>query len=326
MTFLETKAARVFAAGDIIFQEKDPGSSMFIIQSGEVEVSSVKNNQKVVYAHLSKGAIFGEMALIDGLPRSATVTALRQTSCIEMSRMLFQKNLEGLPPWMTSFFQILAERLREANKKAETLTTHDNSRQVIMMVSNILLSTEPNALDEVITPWKPLVKDISILLNLPTDQVDNVLNKITLTPMAKSELNFEKGRVLIMKDFNRFKFFADYCRAQFIEKQGNEVPLEFRKFSEKESIVISFLYKIMREQRWEPEIEQHLFEEWFDEQHEQPLTDFKRELRQFRDQELIKSRLDQDDVKVYVVNKEKLQTLHSMNETITEFEKMDSKL
>ncbi|MEA3286210.1 MAG: cyclic nucleotide-binding domain-containing protein [Candidatus Marinimicrobia bacterium] len=326
MTFLEKKSAREFEEGEIIFKEHDPGSSMFIIQSGAVEVSSIKNNQKVVYAHLKTGAIFGEMALIDGQPRSATVTSLRKTRCIEMSRMLFQKHLDGLPPWMTSFFQILAERLREANKKADTLNTHDNSRQIIMMVSSILSNIEPNALDEVITPWKPLANDISILLNLPTKQVDQVLNKITLTPMAKSEMSYEKGRILVMRDLNQFKFFADYCRSRFIEKQGNEVALEFRKMDQKEADVISFLHKIMREQRWEPEIEQHLFEERFNEVHELSLTDYKRELKQFRDSDLISSKLDKDDVKMYVVNKEKLQTLNSMNETIAEFEQMDSKL
>ena len=326
MTFLESKALRKFEAGETIFKERDPGRSMFIIQSGAVEVSSIKNDQKVVYAHLKTGAIFGEMALIDGQPRSATVTTLRPTRCIEMSRMLFHKNMEGLPPWMTSFFQILAERLREANKKADTLTTHDNSRQVIMMVSNMLSNVEPNALDEVITPWKPLVNDISILLNLPVEQVDKVLNKITLTPMAKSEMSYEKGRVLIMRDLNQFKFFADYCRSRFVEKQGHEAALEFRKINNKEADVIGFLYKIMREQRWEPEIEQHLFEERFNELHELPLADYKRELKQFRDNDLIASRLDKEDVKMYVVNKEKLQTLHSMHETITEFEQIDSKL
>ncbi len=326
MNFLEKKSTREFAEGDVIFKEKDPGSSMFIIQSGEVEVSAIKNKQKVVYAHLGKGAIFGEMALIDGYPRSATVTALKRTVCIEMSRMLFQKNLEGLPSWMSSFFQILAERLREANKKADTLTDRDNSRQVVLMVSSILAAMEPNALDEIITPWKPLAQDISLLLNLPYEQVDQVLNKITLTPMAKSELNYEQGRILIMKDYSRFKFFAEYCKSRFMEKQGKEVPVHFQKMSEKEIDIIAFLHKIMREQRWEPEIEQHLFEERFNEVHKLPFSDYRIELKKFRNSEMITSRLDGDDVKVYIINKDKLQTLVSMTETLKEFQQMDTKL
>ena len=326
MNFLEKKGVRNFDEGDVIFHEGDPGSSMFIIQTGEVEVSAIKNKQKVVYANLGKGAIFGEMALIDGHPRSATVVAMRPTQCIEMSRMLFQKNLEGLPGWMASFFQIMAERLRDANKHAETLTTQDNSRQVIMTVSNILSAIEPNALDEIVTPWKPLVKDISLLLNLPYDQVDGVLNKITLTPMAKSEMNYEHGRMLIMKDFSHFKFFAEYCKSRFIEKQGNEVPAQFQNMSEKEQVVITFMHKVMQEQRWEPEIEQHLFEEQFDASHDSPISEYRLTLKKFRNAGLISSKLDRDDVKMYIIDKEKLKMQFSMTETLTEFEHMDLKL
>jgi len=326
MSFLEQKGQREFEEGDVIFREKDPGTSMFIIQSGEVEVSATKNKQKVVYAHLGKGAIFGEMALIDGYPRSATVTAIRKTRCVEMSRMLFQKNLEGLPMWMSSFFQIMAERLREANKHADTLTNQDNSRQVVLMVSNVLSALEPNIHDEIVTPWKPLIQDIALLLNLPYDQVDGVMNKITLTPMAKSEMNYEHGRMLIMKDFSKFKFFADYCKSRFIEKQGNEVPLHFQKPNEKEIEFISFLQKVMQEQRWEPEIEEHLFDEMFYQQYNKPLEEYKAEVKKYRLAGLISSKLDNDDVKTYIVDKEKLQTLMSMTETIQEFEAMDIKL
>ena len=326
MGYLETKGSRSFEEGDIIFNEGDPGNSMYIIQSGEVEVSAIKKKQKVVYAHLGKGAIFGEMALIDGYPRSATVKALRPTQCVEMSRMLFQKNLEGLPAWMASFFQIMAERLRDANKHAETLTTQDNSRQVIMTVSNILAAIEPNALDEVITPWKPLVKDTALLLNLPYDQVDGIMNKITLTPMAKSQMDFEHGRMLIMKDFSQFKFFADFCKSRFIEKQGNEMPEQFQKMSEKEAELVSFLHKVMQEQRWEPDIEQHLFEEQFEASHDKPLSDYRTELKRFRNSGIITSKLDLNDVKMYWIDKEKLQSRAAILETITEFEAMDSKL
>ena len=96
MNFMERNNTRQFEAGDVIFKEKDPGSSMFIIQSGEVEVSTTKNHIKVVHAKLGKGVIFGEMALIDGQPRSATVTAIKPTVCVEISRMLFQKHMDEL--------------------------------------------------------------------------------------------------------------------------------------------------------------------------------------------------------------------------------------
>lgn len=99
MAYLEKQAVR-YKASEIIFQEDDTGNSMFIIQSGIVEVSKVINKQKVVLAKLKKGSIFGEMALVDNKPRSATVSAITNVSCLEMSRMLFDKRLEEIPRWM----------------------------------------------------------------------------------------------------------------------------------------------------------------------------------------------------------------------------------
>ncbi len=326
MSFIEKKGTREFAEGDIIFSEGDEGSSMFIIQSGEVEVSAIKKKQKVIYARLGKGAIFGEMALIDGHPRSATVTATRPTVCVEMSRMLFNKNLENMPGWMESFFQILAERLREANKKAETLTSQDNSRQVIIMISNILMNIEPNNLDEIITPWKPLVSDIALVLNLPFEQVDSVLNKISLTPMAKSEMSYKDGRIFIMKDFKQLQSFADYCKSRFLEKQGKEIPAHFQKHSPKEQAMLSFMHKIMRAQRWEPDIEQHLFEEQFQEECGKSLSEYRQEMKKFRNMGVIASKLDRNDVKFYIIDKEKLQTMVSMDETLEIFERIDARL
>ena len=326
MNFIEMKSAREFEEGDVIFREKDEGSSMFIIQTGEVEVSAIKNNKKIVYARLTNGAIFGEMALIDGHPRSATVTALKRTHCVEMSRMLFQKNLETLPPWMRSFFQIMAERLREANKRADTLTSRDNSRQVVLVVCNILASKEPNKQGEIVVPWKPMAKDISVLLNLPYDQVDKVLNKMSMSDMARSEMHADTGRLFIMKDFQQFTFFAEYCKSRFLLKEGSDIPDHFKKISEKERELIEFLHKIMREQRWEPEIEQHLFEERFEQELGRPLQGYEREMKDLRIKEVISSKLDSDDVKMYMVNREKLQTMVSIEETLIHFEDMDQKL
>ncbi len=131
MSYIEQQVFRKFKSGDIIFRENDPGNSMFIINSGIVEISKVINKQKVVLAKLKKGSIFGEMALVDGSPISASVTAIMDVSCLEMSRMLFNKRLEEIPQWMRSFYQILEERLREANKKRLSLVTGEVTKRIV---------------------------------------------------------------------------------------------------------------------------------------------------------------------------------------------------
>ncbi|OYZ98138.1 MAG: oxidoreductase, partial [Novosphingobium sp. 17-62-8] len=83
--FMLDSQARAYAAGDVIFEKNDPGSSLFAIASGGVNVRlDPKDAAKVVA--IPAGSIFGEVGLISGRKRGATVVAAHDTVCIEISR------------------------------------------------------------------------------------------------------------------------------------------------------------------------------------------------------------------------------------------------
>src|SRR5689334_21799194 len=65
-----------FGPNDLIIRENDPGESAYIIESGRVAVTKESNGRQIHIAVLEKGATFGEMGMVDDLPRSASVTAL----------------------------------------------------------------------------------------------------------------------------------------------------------------------------------------------------------------------------------------------------------
>ena len=79
-----------FSAGDIIFKEGDPGDSAYLIEEGSVEVS-VSSTQR---SRINKGELFGEIALIDQQPRTATVHAVEDTVLIPIPRQLVKELLE----------------------------------------------------------------------------------------------------------------------------------------------------------------------------------------------------------------------------------------
>jgi CRP/FNR family transcriptional regulator, cyclic AMP receptor protein len=74
-----------FAAGDVIFSEGDKGDTMYVVRSGEVAIE----HQGHVMESLGGGGIFGEMALIDGSPRSATVRAKTDCQVVPISEKTF---------------------------------------------------------------------------------------------------------------------------------------------------------------------------------------------------------------------------------------------
>jgi len=72
----------VFKPGDVVFREGDVGNRAYVVIEGEVEVSKMAGEEKIVLEQVGAQGIFGEMALIDDRPRSATATAIQRTQCM----------------------------------------------------------------------------------------------------------------------------------------------------------------------------------------------------------------------------------------------------
>lgn len=81
---------RAVVAGELLFQEGDPADALYMVQSGEFEVRAASDaDAEVILAHLGPGAVVGEIALLSGTERSATVEALSDCVVFELSQEAF---------------------------------------------------------------------------------------------------------------------------------------------------------------------------------------------------------------------------------------------
>lgn len=103
-----------FNQGQIIFREGDPGDQLYIVAEGEVDI--VTDSQ--LLETVKTGGIFGEMALIDDKPRSAT--AIARTDCVlaPVSRQHFLTLVERTPLFALQVMRVMAERLRRVNPRS----------------------------------------------------------------------------------------------------------------------------------------------------------------------------------------------------------------
>jgi CRP/FNR family transcriptional regulator, cyclic AMP receptor protein len=104
-------SARDFKAGDVIFREGYPARELFIIQSGEIEIRLGNR----VLETLPQYSIFGEMALIDSAPRSATAVAGKDVKLVPVSEKQFLFLISNTPYFALNVMRIMARRLRTAN-------------------------------------------------------------------------------------------------------------------------------------------------------------------------------------------------------------------
>ena len=112
----ERLVPRSFNAGQIIFHLGDPGGLLYIITAGKVKISnSTPDGQEALLAILGTGDFFGELALLDDAPRSATAEALEPTETLTLHRAEFIGFLSDNPEFAYQVMQTLAKRIRHLN-------------------------------------------------------------------------------------------------------------------------------------------------------------------------------------------------------------------
>lgn len=110
----QTMVSRQYAMGETIFYEGDRGDMLYIIRSGQVRILTygLDGSETSVIMFGQAGDIFGELAVIDGLPRSATAVALDDTILLTMSREAFRQHMQRMPQLADNFMRELSRRVR----------------------------------------------------------------------------------------------------------------------------------------------------------------------------------------------------------------------
>ena len=102
---------RDFKAGEVIFKEGDAATEFFVIQSGQVDIQLDNRLLRTLGEH----DIFGEMALIDSAPRSATATAKTDVKLVPVGERQFLTMVSRTPYFALNVMRTLARRLRARN-------------------------------------------------------------------------------------------------------------------------------------------------------------------------------------------------------------------
>jgi CRP/FNR family transcriptional regulator, cyclic AMP receptor protein len=103
-------------AGRVLFQAGNSGNGCYRIEDGLLKVTMVSNSgTERILSFLGRGAIVGELSIIDGLPRSATVVAVRDATVSFLSRAEFEAFADKHPEVYKSLVRLLAQRLRETD-------------------------------------------------------------------------------------------------------------------------------------------------------------------------------------------------------------------
>ncbi len=107
----EEQFTREYPKDTMVFAESMPGGELYIIQSGRIKISKIVNDNEVLLAMLKPGDIFGEMALLENKPRSASAIAFEQSVLLAVNKENFGRMVQAQPQIIARLTTLLAERI-----------------------------------------------------------------------------------------------------------------------------------------------------------------------------------------------------------------------
>jgi CRP-like cAMP-binding protein len=113
----ESELGKTYNDGEIICSEGEEGKSMFVVQSGTVEVSKKLPEGEMVLRAMTKGEIFGEIALFDRMPRSATVKAKGEAVVLSIDKKGFFAKASKDPTLAFNIVEGMSKRIRELTRE-----------------------------------------------------------------------------------------------------------------------------------------------------------------------------------------------------------------
>ena len=120
-----------YAAGHVLFREGDAGKHMYVIQSGRVQLTRRVRGREQHLATLPPGEFFGEMAIINKQPRSATATVIEEAHLLVLDARTFEAMIRGNAEIAIRMIKKLSSRLAQANSQVETLLKQDLIHRIV---------------------------------------------------------------------------------------------------------------------------------------------------------------------------------------------------
>ncbi len=196
---------RTYKKDSIILMEDEVGGALFIIVNGKVKVTRTSNDgREVILNILTESDIFGEMALLDGQTRSATVSALENSELFIIQRNQFLEFLKEHPEISIALMQELSKRLRSADMQIKSLSLKDAEGKVATVI--LQLANDIGKIRQGIVEIEklPLQQDLANMAGTSRETISRTLHSF----VKKGLIELEGSKLRI---FNYEKFKNTYA-------------------------------------------------------------------------------------------------------------------
>ena len=167
-----------FDPSQVIFARGDAGREIYLVVSGRVRLSVLTaEGRELSFAHAEAGAIFGEIAMLDGGPRSADATAVGKVSALSLSKPALKRLMETQPHVADAAVRFLCSRIREADQQLEAIALYPIEGRLARFFLAAARAKSPDSSEGRVTIDLPMSQsELALLIGASRPKVNTALS------------------------------------------------------------------------------------------------------------------------------------------------------
>jgi CRP-like cAMP-binding protein len=209
---LVKRFGKIYKDQDIIFCEYEPGDTFYLINSGKVQIVKIMGDIEKIIDILEPGEIFGEMAILEGAPRSATAIALGRVMALEFNRENFKILMQGNPQIALKLLKLFTKRIYDQKRRFMILTLDEIDAKVADVFLMLAEKVPQHPVDTDEVELDVSIDDIAHWAGLPPAECRKVIEHF----QRQQRIDVEENKIIV-HNLNDFARYVNSKRKQFNE-------------------------------------------------------------------------------------------------------------
>ena len=185
--------AKKYSSGQVIISEFEPGESFYLIQKGTVQLVKCVNGQNKNLDILKPGEFFGEMAILDNSPRSATCLAVGNVQCLEFNKSNFELLITGNPQIALNILKLFCKRIYDQKRRFKILVIQDTQARVADVFCMLDEMNPPANPNEKQRRFNVTIQDVAHWAALPIAKTTDEINRF----MASRKIEVFENNIIV---------------------------------------------------------------------------------------------------------------------------------
>lgn len=211
----EANINRNYHEEQMVFCENEPGRELYIIQSGRIKITKMVDGQEVMLAVLQSGDIFGEMALLDNKPRSASAICAEKAHMLVINKANFETMVKAQPQLATRLITLLSERLWMAYRQLANLMINDPVGRLYDMLLTLVEKNHVKIVPRTAHNFEMGSNDLLRMVGFDPKKDENLAMEL----LKARWLKLEEGKIICMDLVELEKQVAFFKKKMQMEKK-----------------------------------------------------------------------------------------------------------